>query len=341
MTSTVVRRTPSSDDTALGAVETGGGAFNAFQRRPEADVTAKTESAGEELTRIAGIGSQIAARLHKAGIRTIDQLANATTDQVVTICGRNAAGGGRAQSWIDQAAELAGVAAESRKGGAAAESGAQGTADRMRPPRRTFTVEVRVDGDPAHVVTTRVVHLETQEADGWPGWSRARLLDFLEARLGVTDPQVQPVPRSESPAEEAEVGLAQVDVEQASPPPLRVHRFGLLKAPAPLLQRGGATARLLINPAALDLPAQGRAVAYVELLARALGAGRDKVLDTRMIDLSAGAPADTLLRGRLPEQDPPFAISATVRVLVDQPNDRPREGLGSASLELVADGGRA
>lgn len=312
---------------------------------------ASTGASAGDLTGVVGIGAQTAARMREAGIETLEQLAGATVDQVVAACGPSLAPTARAASWIQQAAAMVGAAGTNRAG--APSSAARrpkrartetarrrGTAPtRAATPsasRRTFTVEVRVEGDPARAVTTHVVHLETQQADGWPSWDRTRLLAFMERRIGVFAPEAPPepsVPPEELPSAEPEGTAAEPEA------PLTVHRVGLLTAAAPLMQRGDATARLRLDPAELDLPERGAAVARVDLLARPVATGRDQVLDRRLIDLSGGHAVDAQLRGRLPDQDPPFALSAIVRVLVEQPSGRPQASLGGAVLDVVAGNG--
>jgi Helix-hairpin-helix domain len=289
-------------------------------------VAVQPEPAGD-LTRIPGIGSRIAAQLRDAGIRTVDQLAQATVQEVVAACGSRVATNDRARAWIEQARRLA---ADVASGGG--HEPARGT----HPlPRRTFTLEVRVGDDPAHVVATRVVHLETKDADTWPGWSRDRLFDFLETRIGAAEPETGEV--AAEPASAA-AAVAPEAVESAihvpSPAPLVVHRFGLLKAAAPAISRGELAARLRLNPADLDLPSGGIVMAQVELLARPVGAGPAQVVDARVLQLVADRALDVLLRGRLPGRDPPFVVSAAVRVLVDQPSGQARKGLGNGTLEL-------
>jgi Helix-hairpin-helix domain len=306
---------------------------------------ASTGASAGDLTGVVGIGAQTAARMREAGIETLEQLARATVDQVVAACGPSVASPERAASWIQQAAAMVGAAGTNRAG--APSSAARRpkrarteTALRRGPAptraatpsasRRTFTVEVRVEGDPARAVTTHVVHLETQQADGWPSWDRARLLAFMERRIGVFTPEAPPVTPEELPSAEPDGTAAEPEA------PLTVHRVGLLTAAAPLMQRGDATARLRLDPAELDLPERGAAVARVDLLARPVATGRDQVLDRRLIDLSGGRAVDAQLRGRLPDQDPPFAVSAIVRVLVEQPSGRPQASLGGAVLDVVA-----
>lgn len=289
----------------------------------------------DDLTRVPGIDSRIADQLRAAGFRSVDQLARATVDQVVAACGGRVATSARAQEWIAQAAELAGQIAPTPDADADGET--------QLLPRRTFTVEVGLDSSAAQVVATRVVHLETQEAGAWASWSRARLLDFLEARIGVADAEHRPL------AVEAAAGQAPApaplggsDRIAGTPSPAAVvHRFGLVKAATYVMGRGEATARLRLDPADLDLPPDRPALAQVELLARPAGAGRAEVLDARTIDLTAGRALEAVLRGQLPDRDPPFAVFAVVRILVDQPSGPPKDDLGSAALELVPGDGPA
>jgi hypothetical protein len=307
-------------------------------------VSVQADAADDSLTRIAGIEAHVAAQLRQAGIHTVDDLAWSSPEQVAAACGSGVAANARAQGWIEQAAEFADRAA------AAAEHEAPGQARVL--PRRTFTVEVWIDTDADQVVTTRVVRLETQDAAAWSGWSRSRLLDFMETRTGVAIPAQSPAtcgpaarehgPTDTGPAVPAAApdprATTNVVDSQPAPPTLIVHRFGVLKAATPAMRRGETAARLRLDPAELGLRAGLTEVAQVELLAKPLGAGRAKILDTRVIDL-AGRAVDAVLPVRLPEGiDPPFAVLATVKVLADQPTGQPTEGLGNATLDLVPGG---
>lgn len=51
--------------------------------------------------------------------------------------------------------------------------------------RRTFSVEIWLHRDTTQVATTRVVQLETGEAQAWRGWHPARMIRFMYGRLGV------------------------------------------------------------------------------------------------------------------------------------------------------------
>ena len=217
-----------------------------------------------------------------------------------------------APNWIDQVAE------------SADQADPDAGSNRLLVPQR-FTVEIGVGGDPERVITTRVVHLETREEDAWPGWSGTRLLDFLQKWVSVTEPQ------HDRAAEPVHSG-------PGSPQPaLAVHRFGMLTAGRPVIRRGGMSARLRLDPSDLDLPAGHAAVAQADLYAEPVGAGSAEVIDTRRIDLAAVRTVDTVLRGRLPDRDPPFTVFAAVRILVEAPAGPPAAGLGTATLELAAD----
>lgn len=303
-------------------------------------MSVQADAADDSLTRIAGIEPHVAAQLREAGIHTVDDLAWSSPEQVAAACGSGVGASARAQGWIERAAEFADRAA-------AAEHEAPGQARVL--PRRTFTVEVWIDSNADQIVTTRVVHLETREADAWSGWSRSRLLDFIETRTGVAVPVQTPATsvhaaREHGPADAGPAVTAaapdpgatrNVADSQPAPPALIVHRFGVLKAATPAMRRGETAARLRLDPAELGLRAGLTEVAHVELLAKPLGAGRAKILDTRVIDLADRA-VDAVLPVRLPEGiDPPFAVLATVKVLADQPAGQPTEGLGNATLDLV------
>ena len=294
-------------------------------------MTVQPDPTHNGLTRITGIGPQIAAHLRGAGIHTVDQLASATVEQIVAACerdGRNVATSDRADGWIAQAAKL-------KRPAAAARAPKPRVAARLRP-QRTFTIEARVDGDPGRVTTTRVVNLQTKDEVSWEGWSRVRLVDFLETAIGVTEPG-RARTRTSHVVTEA-VASERSDATAAPSKPARsapvVHRFGVLDAGAQVPRRGETAARLRLDPADLDLPAGGTRQARVELLARSLAAGRAEIIHSEVIDLVAGRAVNIVLRGPLPDRDPPFEVFALVKVFVDEPNGRPKNDLGHASLEL-------
>jgi hypothetical protein len=202
-------------------------------------------------------------------------------------------------------------------------------------------VEVRIDGDPPRVVTTHVTHLETKHTEAWSGWSGQRLLDFLESCINVTDPAHTPhIAQSIPPVKESSP-QTRGNGGKRSAPARKVHRFGVLDAPAPLMRHGWAAARVRIDPAELHLPSNGGAAAKIELLARSIPSGQEQKIGTHEVDLSGGKAVDPLLGGRLPDLDPPFAVCALVYILVDEPSAHPEAGLGTASLELVSGDGSA
>jgi predicted flap endonuclease-1-like 5' DNA nuclease len=288
------------------------------------------DPAEDDLTQVAGISPPIAARLRDADIRTVDQLAQATVDQILAACGSDVSATD-AQAWIEQAADLVG----------AAEAAGEPPPDHRPHSRRTFTVEVRIDSETSKVLATRVVHLETQDAHTWQGWDSKRLLKILETRIGVAEPAEEPTPEPEAattvdrePVPEPQPPAVD-HTAPASPPTPPVHRFGVVKAARLATSTGEAAARLRLDSADLDLPGGQTAAARIQLLARPVGRGRAVVLDEQTCDLPTDRPLDAVLPVRLPDQDPPFAISAAIWVMIDQPAGQPREDLGSATLDLI------
>src|SRR5262245_61945387 len=84
-------------------------------------------------------------------------------------------------------------------------------------------------GSKAAQSATRVVQLKTQEMDAWSTWSRERLLDFVETRVGVADPE-----GSDPLAGKASIPTPLGRSDSGTDPPSRptvLHRFGLLKPP--------------------------------------------------------------------------------------------------------------
>jgi hypothetical protein len=288
-----------------------------------------------DLTRIPGIGSRTADQLRAAGVGTVSQLAAATPERLAAAIGRRPGYAQRTAEWIRSAAGLL-----------AASGGTGRPAAVRRRPRRTFTVEVQVDGEPDRVVATRVVHLESQDTDTWSGWSRQRLLAFLEARIApaavraeadapTAGTDAEGAPRGgETDANTAPPGSGRGTAADPAPPGvLGVHRFGILESTAPA-RTGRISARLRLDPADLDLPSGLGAMARVKLLGRG-GTTGSLLLDSRDVAVPAKGVVETVLGGDLPRSSPSCSVFATVRVLVASPAGRPQEGLGSARLDVT------
>ncbi len=126
--------------------------------------------ARDDLTQISGIGPVTARTLDGAGIRTYEDLARSTPEELATIlAGVAGTSAGRivASDWRGQARRLA--------------------PDVPRPPRLperslSFGLEFLLEADDAVRQTT--VHDNQTGADAtWPGWNVDRLIEFLRASV--------------------------------------------------------------------------------------------------------------------------------------------------------------
>lgn len=125
---------------------------------------------GDDFRKIAGIGRAVAQRLWDAGIRTYEDLAQRTPEEIAAVLARMAGISSERiadQDWIGQARELA----------------------RPHPepplPRQhyaAFHVEFLLESDNS-IRRTKVHHHQTDADDAWPGWDQERLLAFLRDRI--------------------------------------------------------------------------------------------------------------------------------------------------------------
>jgi Helix-hairpin-helix domain len=139
-----------------------------------------TKKPGDDLEKIAGIGPALAQRLQKAGIRTYQDLAERTPDEIAEVL-KDVSGVSPQrvtnQDWTGQARQLLGAPV--------------GTSD---PSQRyaSFHVELLLDADDK-VRRTKVHHHQSDTVATWPGWDQERLLSLLRDRVPLTDvPQLAP-----------------------------------------------------------------------------------------------------------------------------------------------------
>jgi hypothetical protein len=131
---------------------------------------------GEVFLKIDGIGQRYATRLWDAGIRTLEDLAKRTPEDLAEVTGRSVEVIA-SQNWTGQARELAGTPPE---------------APVPRQHYAAFHVEFLLESD-NHVRRTTVRHHQTDTRDTWSGWDQERLLSFLRDRI--------PLPSAVAPAD--------------------------------------------------------------------------------------------------------------------------------------------
>lgn len=130
----------------------------------------RAAQSGDDFLKIAGIGRALAQRLWDAGIRTYEDLAMRTSEEIAAVLAHVAgisperiAG----QDWIGQARELAEPPSEPPV---------------PRQHYAAFHVEFLLESD-NRVRRTKVHHHQTDANDAWPGWDEERLLGFLRDRI--------------------------------------------------------------------------------------------------------------------------------------------------------------
>jgi hypothetical protein len=139
-----------------------------------------TKKPGDDLEKIAGIGPALAQRLQKAGIRTYQDLAERTPDEIAEVL-KDVSGVSPQrvtnQDWTGQARQLLGAPV--------------GASD-PRQRYASFHVELLLDVDDK-VRRTKVHHHQSDTVETWPGWDQERLLSLLRDRVPLTDvPQLAP-----------------------------------------------------------------------------------------------------------------------------------------------------
>ncbi len=160
-------------------------------------------SGKDDFKAIHGVGPGIEKRLHRAGIRTYEQLAVQTPEAIGAMLADMigiTAERVREQDWIGQAQKLAASRASvNRSPDDASANGRQHYA--------SFTMELLLDEGNA-VRRTRVAHVQTGHSDIWPGWDASRLMGFFiqraHAKIAAAEPSARRYPElSDLPAEHA------------------------------------------------------------------------------------------------------------------------------------------
>ena len=150
-------------------------------RKTPGSPTAGSPPVTDDFSLIKGIGPVLSRRLHDAGICTYDQLASLSPAQLAEKVGGLSAGQIAKQDWTGQADKLAPKKTSSRP-------------PPKETPKRTlhqhyenFTIEFLLD-EKKTMRRTRVVHIQSGDADTWAGWEADQLIDFLARHSGTRLP---------------------------------------------------------------------------------------------------------------------------------------------------------
>lgn len=127
---------------------------------------------------IRGIGPALAGKLHDAGIHTYRQLASLTTEEIASkIIGRSANQISH-QDWIGQARKMATPKRRLKS------HHKEMITPVVHQYYENFTIECLLD-EKNGLRRTRVVHVQSGDAETWPGWQAAQLIGFLARHAGV------------------------------------------------------------------------------------------------------------------------------------------------------------
>lgn len=139
-------------------------------------------SDAEDLKRIRGIGPALANRLQHAGIHTYNQLASLSPAELSARVSGLSARQVTRQDWIGQARKLAIKKTNAKR-------------HKRTMPALTshqhyenFTIEFLLD-EKCLMRRTRVVHVQSGDADTWAGWEAESLLDFLARHTNISIPE--------------------------------------------------------------------------------------------------------------------------------------------------------
>ncbi len=181
----------------------------------------------DDLTRIGGIGSEIAERLHAAGIRTYADLASRSAVEIIKLANVSDMSTARLDSWRDQARELAAAAeAVAAADAAAAQAAPQVPAEAPGNGQHyeSFLVRVLLNEDGSiRRMTAR--HIRTGAERHWPGLEREALPDFIQTAIASAAPS--PKAPAEPPSSPAEPRPAEPRPAAALGAPAEPSRAGL------------------------------------------------------------------------------------------------------------------
>jgi hypothetical protein len=281
------------------------------------------QSDGADFVRIEGIGRMTAASLRAMGLRTFDDLAAASAEELVARWegkGRPTAARIRKEGWLEQAARLA-------------EGDVLDGVEPGGPTRRRFTVELRIDDSAGTVLATRAAAVDGSTARTWPGWQPQRLVEFLGH--GLPDPAV---PDGNEPDGNEPGGNEPGGNEPGGNEPDEfrgVHAFAVVTAPEQWLGGSSVTATIRLDAAGLGLPPRQRAAVLVDLCCRPGSGTFAQLLQSHRRELNPESGTMIELPLGLPE-GPPMTVFAALRVLVEQFPGARRAEIPGVQLTVIA-----
>jgi hypothetical protein len=197
--------------------------------------------AADDLQKIAGIGTALAARLAGAGVTSYRDLASHTPQRLAALT-RVPSAKIISQDWIGQAQRLAGAELIEPEG---------------QQKYATFHIELLIDPDNT-VRRTRTRHYQTDTEDSWPGWDDKRLIAVIH-RKAALDPVAGPptIPLPGLPVPDAPSAPSVPDASSASlssappapPAPPAIHAEG----PSPAEEGTRGTFRVASEPTAVRM----------------------------------------------------------------------------------------
>lgn len=298
-----------------------------------------------DLQAVRGIGPKVEASLKAAGIENLGQLARTPANEVAAVLaevrGKFDIDRIVREGWLAQAAALAAVP------GSAAREGGAPTAE---PVRHSFTVELRLPLAGRDVVSSKVVHVQTGDADTWTSWDPQRIVAFIEdrsrvrrggrsgARSDTSSPPRSAPGRKPSPASGSGKITPRPARESPDDPRAAVHAYATVPASGPGIAGGRAaavTAILTFDSAALRLPASQPATVQAEVFARELLAGRSVLVGSSLAAFSPDEHVRLDIACELSAVGRPITLFAVVRVLAGDGDARqPAQDLTGATLAI-------
>lgn len=150
-------------------------------RKPPGVHTAGLPPVTDDFSLIKGIGPVLSQRLHEAGISTYSQLASLSPVELADkITGRSTNQIIR-QDWIGQAHKLAPKEERSKT------HKKKAVKQTVRQHYANFTIEFLLD-EKNIMRRTRVMHVQSGDAETWAGWEPDQLVDFLSRHAGMGCP---------------------------------------------------------------------------------------------------------------------------------------------------------